>query len=143
MSEILSMLENPLIQLLLIAGAMMGLSWVSEREEQRRVAQGLPRRALKERVVQGLGLVAAAQATAPVNEDIWIVAARELELPIEKVLKLKERVQAGEESQVHVAPKKERGKRRKLTPATQAQQLPDGAAQPQTGRVKREGERGE
>jgi hypothetical protein len=143
MSEILSMLENPLIQLLLIAGAMMGLSWVSEREEQRRVTQGLPRRALKERVVQGLGLVAPAQATAPVNEDVWVVAARELELPIEKVLQLKERVQREKEPQGHVALKKERGKRKNLTPATQAQQLPDGVVQRQTDRVKQEGERGE
>jgi hypothetical protein len=110
MSELLSLLENPLIQLFLIAGAVMGLTWVSEQEEQRRVARGLPRKALKDRVLQGIGIALPAQPDKPEKpekEDIWVTAARELELPIEKVLQLKERVQQGEGKQARKTPKKD------------------------------------
>lgn len=94
----IELLENPLIQLLLIVAAGMGLSWLSEREEQRRVAAGLPYRPLKERVLQGMGYVGDTGVTkerkSPLLEnDIWIQAAKELELPVDKVLELRELVQ--------------------------------------------------
>lgn len=93
MTEIFSLLENPLIQLLLIAGSVMGLGWLSERQEQRRVATGLPRRNLRERLLEGLGLVRKPpQIPDKSVEDVWVTAARELELPVDKVLQLKERV---------------------------------------------------
>ena len=88
----IELLENPIIQLLLIAAAGMGLSWISEREEQRRVAAGLPYRPLKERIVDGLGFSQERKSPLLETEDIWVQAARELELPIEKVLLLKKKI---------------------------------------------------
>jgi hypothetical protein len=92
MSTIFSLLENPLIQLFLIAGCGMSLSWLSEREEQRRVAAGLPYRPLKERILEGLGQLRPKQN--PPADDVWVQAAKELGLPVEKVLLLKKRVLA-------------------------------------------------
>src|SRR4051794_40027867 len=103
MTAVFSLLENPFLQLLLIAASGMGVSWISERNEQRRVAAGLPYRPIKERVLEGIGFangvnsisVGVKSAVNPVErvltqsqptEDIWVTAAKELELPIEKVL---------------------------------------------------------
>lgn len=94
----IELLENPLIQLVLIVAAGMGLSWLSERQEQRRVAQGLPYRPLKERVLDGLGYARELTTQPRENDDIWVQAAKELELPIEKVLLLKQKI-LGEKSE--------------------------------------------
>jgi hypothetical protein len=111
MTELFNLLENPIVQLLLIAGAGMGLTWISEREEQRRVAGGLPRRTLKARLLLGLGFLRHTDVPKkPHPEDIWVIAARELGLPLDKVLLLKERVlqaqQPAEQAGVAKVPKK-------------------------------------
>ena len=89
-------LDNPFMQLFLIVGSVAALSWISQREEARRVRRGLPRRSLKERVLEGLGFQSSIPAP-PQPEDIWVKAARELGLPLDKVLLLKERVTAEKE----------------------------------------------
>jgi hypothetical protein len=108
MSTLLDLLSNPLIQLFLIVGSVVCLSWVSEREEVRRVARGLSRRPLKARILAGLDLAVlhVVPQRKHEQEDIWVVAARELDLPLDKVLLLKARMQ-GKPKQVREVPKKE------------------------------------
>lgn len=108
MNALFDVLANPLIQLLLIVGSVVALSWVSEREEARRVARGLPRRPLRARILASLDLAMlyVAPERKREREDIWVIAARELDLPLDKVLLLKERVQ-GKPKRRHEVAKKE------------------------------------